>query len=177
MIKQLLFLSLYLSISAAYGQNNVTLDSLTFRHEKSGKEVQIKKGTTLEIITNNKQKFTGDFDLYSSNKLGLNVKKEVKEIVLSDIKRIIVYKDVSRDPVTSTLRFVVGASATTSLILGGAAAVGGATTVSDNTALGVGLMTVSVPLFYYSIKLFKTLKNAERAVIKPNNDWTISELN
>lgn len=150
-------------------------DSLSFVHEKSGDQVLVTNGMLVEILTKDKQKIVGEFTKGSKSAIHLKQKNEVESYPLSDIKKITIYREGSKDPITGTLRFVVSASSATSLILGGGAAIGGIATISNNKALGFGLIGLSVPLIYYGMKLHFMLKNADRDIVKLHKGWQVSE--
>lgn len=169
MIKQILLTFLFLCSS--FSETLAQTDSLTFAHEKSGEEVLITQGMIVEILTRDKQREVGEFLSGSSNELQLKQKSGNQSFKISDLKKITVYKEGSKDPITGTLRFVISASSATSLILGAGAAAGGIATIGNNKALGYGLIGLSIPLIYYGGKLFFMLKNADRDVIKMNKGW------
>lgn len=152
-------------------------DSLTFIHAQSDQKVLLTQGMLLEIKTNDNQKLVGEFNGGSSTELYLKQKNNNQKLALSAIKKITAYKEGSKDPITGTVRFVVSASSATSMILGAGAMAGGIATVSNNKALGIGLIGISIPLIYYGIKLHFMLKNADRDVIKMNKGWTIASSN
>ncbi len=149
-------------------------DSLTFIHTKSDEKVILTKGTLVEVITNEKQKTVGEFIEGSINHILLEQNGANQKIIIGDIKKLIIHKEGSKDPITGTVRFVVSASRSTSLLLGAGAAAGGIATVKNNSALGVGLIAASIPLIYYGLKLHFMLKNAGRDVVKPGNGWKVS---
>lgn len=167
-----LILSYSLSPETSLAQN--TSDSLTFIHQKTDKKVVLTQGMLLEIKTKDGQKLIGEFIQGSDAVLHLKQKSKVHKLTITNINKIVAYKEGSKDPITGTLRFVVSASRYTSLILGTGAAAGGIATVSNNKALGIGLIGVSIPLIYYGLKLHFMLKNADRDIIKMNKGWTVS---
>jgi len=157
-----------------YGETSqLEFDSLNFVNTKRNKTATLKKGMKIEILTNTKQRIIGEFSSASENNIELKQNKDIVLIAMADIKKILIYNQVSNDPITGSLRFLVGASSVTSLGLGGAAIIGGVATMGTSTLLGVGLFAVSVPLVYYGIKLQSLLKHGERSKIKLNNGWEV----
>lgn len=149
-------------------------DSLTFIHAQKEEKTLITKGMLLEIKTKDNQLLIGSFAGGSDTQILLKQKSNTQNLTISNLKKIIAYKEGSKDAITGSVRFVVRASSATSLILGAGAAAGGIATISDNTALGAGLIVLSIPLIYYGIKLHFMLKNADRDVIKLNKGWIVA---
>ncbi len=168
----LLMLMCVLSLNLSQAQN--LADSLTFIYTNTNQKVVLTKGMLLEVKTKDRQKLIGEFIGGSESELLLKQKDKTHKLAIANTNKIVIYKEGSKDPITGSVRFVVSASRYTSLILGAGAAAGGIATVSNNKALGIGLIGVSIPLIYYGIKLHFMLKNADRDVIKMNKGWTVS---
>lgn len=160
------------SANSAFAQS--TSDTLTFVHTKTEQKVMLTKGMLIEVKTDDNRKFVGEFVMSVDDHIQIKLSKTVENLPVADLKKIIVYREGSKDPITGTVRLVVSASSATSMILGAGAMAGGIATVSNNKVLGIGLIGASIPLIYYGIKLHFMLKNADRDVIKMNKGWEVS---
>lgn len=146
-------------------------DSLIFVNAKRNQRVAVAEGRILDVVTNKKEKISGELISASKDSFELKQGEKIITIAVADIKQVMIHPH--SNVMTGILGIAVGAASATSLTLGGAAMIGGLFALDKSVLLGAGLITVSVPLIYYGVKLLIRLKKADRRKIKLNKGWKV----
>lgn len=147
------------------------VDSLILRHCRTGGIAVIKKyHHKLYITTEDKQIHYGRFLYRTKDYLFFSEKQQSVKIRLDSI-RIIQYRHNVLSAITES---VIKLPAMIWLaMLGTTSALSGAIVIDNNKGIGIGLMTLSVPLLYGSYRLYKSLSDGKGWKFKLGKKWKI----
>lgn len=172
------------SISASIAAESGTMENheasvmpsekLILTQNKGKKQVTITEGMSLEILTKDKQKITGNFVQYAEGLIELDQHNETRTVNLDDVRKIVIHHKNSNSVAASLLKFTLGTSSLATLTLGSGALIGGIIALEKSVLLGVSLITVSIPLIYLGVQYYILAKKS-RTKINLAKGWTVLE--